>query len=174
MNYELMNNFLEQEFLSEKNTFTLFNMFQKSVKAKLNVNVGKEYFDKMIEIMEELCDIEFDSLQKVNKMVLQKTLNYLNDKEREKNFESNKSTILSGLQNERMNYMNTRPQISYIPRDKAQIPDTENPKFLGRNSRVENDNLNNNTMNDFESLLLNRNQTKLLILLNYQKEKYKI
>ena len=78
--------------------------------------------------------------------------------------------------NERMNYMNTRPQISYVPRDKAQIPDTENPKFLGRNSKVENDNLNNNTMNDFEKLLLNRNQTGIAnpVEFLYQKEKYKI
>ena len=53
-----MNNFFRTNFYLKKILFTLFNMFQKSVKAKLNVNVGKEYFDKMIEIMEELCDID--------------------------------------------------------------------------------------------------------------------
>ena len=52
----------------------------------------------MIEIMEELCDIDVDSLQKVNKMVL-KNLNYLNENESQENSEFSKPTDLSGIQN---------------------------------------------------------------------------
>ena len=153
-----MNNILEQEFLSEKNTFTLFNMFQKSVKAKLEIDVGKEYFDKMIEIMEELCDIDVDSLQKVNKMVLQKTLNYLNEHESQENSEINKSTELSGIQSERMSLINKRPQVSYVPRKEVKIPVSNQPEFIARNNKVENTNQINNTMDNFEKLLMNRNQ----------------
>ena len=153
-----MNNTLEQEFLSEKNTFTLFNMFQKSVKAKLQINVGKEYFDKMIEIMEELCDIEVESLQKVNKMVLQKILNYLNNNANIRNMQE-QPVELSSVQNERMSLINKRPHASYIPREETKIPQNNNPAIIGRVNKINNPTDRNipGTMNEFEQMLSQRN-----------------
>ena len=55
-----------------------------------------------------------------------------------------------------MSLINKRPQVSYVPRKEVKIP-ASNPSEFHRNNKVNNTNQMNN-MDNFEKLLMNRNQ----------------
>ena len=68
---------MEQQFLSEKNTTMLFDLFKNMVHKKLNIQLGSEYYAKLTNVMEDLQDIEFDTLQEMNKHALSQTTRLL-------------------------------------------------------------------------------------------------